>query len=234
MCGKKEQALLSKQDTAVAKSSVFFGTLPEPVFGVLIENSRVLTIDAGRTLFHQGEPAEAVFTVLEGLLKLSVGARDGSEAVVDVFGAGSSVAEALAFSENHYPVSATALLDSRVLAISNRAVQTTMRSNPDVFGAILGATYAHLHKLVRQIAQLKSTSGLERVATFILASTSEGSKPEIVEIPYEKKVLASLLGMKPETLSRSFRRLKAHGISVDGRRVVLHDRRALQRLLHRE
>ena len=223
--------MLMPADIKRARTSIFFGSLPDIVFDEIMQKSRVVQLGVGDALFHQGEPAGAIFAVLDGLVKLTVDQRDGSEVVVETFGAGASFAEALAFGQSPYPVSGFALVDSRVLVAPSRAVKTVVQDNPDSFGAILAATYAHMHQLVRQIEQLKSKSGLERLGRYILARADIAGSTKAIEIPIEKKVLASLLGMKPETLSRAFRRLRDHGVVVEGPVIQLKDRAALQRLI---
>lgn len=210
-------------DMAKARSTVFFGSLPDTVFESLFRQSHILRFESGQVLFHQGEPADALYAVLDGLIKLSVGSRDGDEVVVEIFQAGTSFAETLAFKEVPYPVTATALLNSRVLAVPKRAVQSILNRDPATVSAILAATYTHLHKLIRQIEQLKSSSGQQRVAQYILALAEAGSDCPEFPLPCKKQELASLLGIKPETLSRIFRRLESCGVSVDGNQVRLHD-----------
>ncbi|QMU58851.1 MAG: cyclic nucleotide-binding domain-containing protein [Boseongicola sp.] len=223
--------MLAKSDVEAAKTAIFFGSLPPPVFDAILQRSRIIEVKAGQTLFHQGENAAAIFAVLNGMIKLTVTKRDGEEVVVETFAAGSSFAEALAFERSPYPVSAAALVDSRILMAPSGAVRAAVHDNPDAFSAILAATYRHLHHLVRQIEQLKSDSGLERLGHYILARSEVAQFPNEVEIPVEKKVLASLLGMKPETLSRAFKRMREHGVKVDGPIIRLDDPSALRRLL---
>ena len=186
---------------------------------------------AGATLFSQGDVSDAVFCVVSGLVKLSIHQSDGAEAVIDVFQPGHSFAEALAFRSETYPASAVALVDSAVFAAPSGVLQDVLQNHPEAFPAILAGTYAHLHKLVRQIESLKANSGLARLIHYILAVTESASGAENMTLPFEKQVLASLLGMKAETLSRSFRRLEPHGVVVDGRQITVRDRKALRRLL---
>ena len=47
------------------------------------------------------------------------------------------------------------------------------------------------------------------------------------ELQFEKRRLASLLGMTPENLSRSFNALRQYGVVVDGQNVNLTDMDAL-------
>jgi CRP/FNR family transcriptional activator FtrB len=49
-------------------------------------------------------------------------------------------------------------------------------------------------------------------------------------VSFEKRLLASLLGMTPENLSRSIAALAAHGVTSEGRALVIQDREKLRRL----
>jgi CRP/FNR family transcriptional activator FtrB len=52
-------------------------------------------------------------------------------------------------------------------------------------------------------------------------------------LPCEKSVLAGYLGMTPESLSRSFRVLRDHGVAVDGTKIHVTDGAALRGFLDR-
>ena len=68
------------------------------------------------------------------------------------------------------------------------------------------------HGLVGQIEGLKARSGVQRVAEFLL-DLSAGREGEVsVALPYNKALIAGRLGIKPETLSRAFARLRDHGV----------------------
>lgn len=222
---------LSDQDLATIERSVFFSSLPQAVFDAVVRQGNVVRLGLGQSLFREGEAATSVFAVLDGLVKLSVLSRDGTDVVVEIFHPGTSFAEALVFRQAPYPVTATALVESRVLAVPSQVVSKEIEATPDAFGAILGSTYIHLHKLVKQIEALKSNTALERVGRFVLALSNTAQQPREFEIPYEKQVLASLLGIKPETLSRTFRRLEAHGVVLEKRKIRLTDKAALESLL---
>ena len=50
-------------------------------------------------------------------------------------------------------------------------------------------------------------------------------------LPYDKAVLAGALGMAPEALSRAFPALRAQGVEVRGREILVSDPDALRRML---
>lgn len=211
--------MLSEIDRATAQRSLFFGSLPDDDFQRVLSRGRVVELERTQTLFRQMDPASHVFVVLEGLIRLSVSSVNGTDVVVSIFHPGTSFAEALAFGRSCYPVTASGLVRSRVLAVPNDAVLDQLNMNPAAMTALLSAAYAHLHQLVQQVQSLKSSTGFERLAQYVysLLETTDGNS---AEIPYEKQALAGLLGMTPESLSRAFRRLEEYGVTIYGHQVV--------------
>lgn len=213
------------------KKSIFFGTLPDEVLDRIASAAKVGTYDQGDMICRQGDVANALYCVSEGTVKLSVMVRNGQEVVVEIFQPGASFAEALLFRDAVYPVSAVALTDAKVISVRKSVVEAELRAHPDTIPTVLAATFSHLHALVRQIEALKASSGLQRVAGYILAMHDHEADADAIRIPFEKQTLASLLGITPETLSRAFRRLSEHGVRVAGPVVMVHDRRALEAFL---
>ena len=63
---------------------------------------------------------------------------------------------------------------------------------------------------------MKARNGAQRVAEFLLdLSDCPETGPCEVTLPYDKLLVAGRLGMKPESLSRAFAKLKAHGVTVN-------------------
>ena len=62
---------------------------------------------------------------------------------------------------------------------------------------------------------------------WLIAEDEKGGSTGKLEIPYDKKVLASRLGMAPEVLSRSIAALIPYKVDIRGRHVQLNDREAL-------
>jgi CRP-like cAMP-binding protein len=208
---------------ALARRSLLLASTPEPVAQAVLESARVRTFSRLETIFLQGERATAIYIVTEGWVKLYRVAPSGAEAVVGVFTRGSSFGEAVAFRHDTYPVAAEAVTDCTLIRIEADAVLGQIRENPEVAISILSATFAHLHSLVAQVQALKAQTGAQRVAEFLLelATSSKGACE--VTLPYDKVLIAGRLGMKPESLSRAFARLKKQGVTIKQNRVQIED-----------
>ena len=179
--------------------------------------------DRGETLFLQGETAQAIHIVTEGWVKLYRIAPNGGEAVVNVFAKGESFGEAVAFRGHAYPVSAEAVTACEVMRIPSNAIVEAMRKDPEIAVSVLASTFAHLHSLVSQLEQLKAQTGPQRVAEFLLELCEHEEGSCVVTLPYDKFLIAGRLGMKPESLSRSFAKLKNAGVHIKRNHAAIDD-----------
>ena len=199
---------------ALVRKSVLFRSLPEPLVETLLAHAHAREYDRGTTIFLQGERAKAIYLVAEGWVKLYRIAPSGAEAVVNVFTNGSSFGEAVAFRDDVYPVSAEAVTDCRLIRIEADGFLRKIRETPELAISILSATFTHLHALVAQVEALKAQTGAQRVAEFLLELSSCRDGACSVILPYDKVLIAGRLGMKPESLSRAFARLREQGVTV--------------------
>lgn len=205
---------MRKEYKTLARQSLLLAATPEPVAQKVLEAAHERLFDRGATIFLQGERAKAIYIVAEGWVKLYRIAPNGAEAVVGVFTKGSSFGEAVAFRSDNYPVAAEAVTDCTLIRIDTDAFLRQIRENPEVAISILSATYLHLHSLVAQVEALKAQTGSQRVAEFLLELAACPAGACEVTLPYDKVLIAGRLGMKPESLSRAFARLKEQGVTI--------------------
>jgi CRP-like cAMP-binding protein len=210
---------------------MFNGLKPEAL-NVLLSEARVIKLRPGRGLFCQGEPANAFFVIVDGWVKLYRITPAGDEAVLNVLTKGESFADAVAFTAGRYPATASAVTPARIMVIPADHVLNCAREMPDVAIAMIASTSQHLHRLVQQIEQLMSHSATQRVAVFLasLAPTTRG--PCKIKLPYDKSLIAGRLGLKPESLSRVFARLRSLGVEVRASTVEVRDMGQLCKLVN--
>ncbi|WP_171235101.1 Crp/Fnr family transcriptional regulator [Ruegeria sp. HKCCA6837] len=200
---------------AIARQSLLLRSLPEQHVDTLLRQAVWRQYDRGETIFLQEEEAKAVHVVLAGWVKLFRVTPTGAEAVVSVFTRGDSFGEAVALRDVPYPVSAEAVSPCEVMHIPSPVLLSLMREDAEIGVSILAATFTHLHSLVAQLEQLKAQTGAQRVAEFLLNLCEAESGTCEVELPYDKMLIAGRLGMKPESLSRAFSRLKTVGVKIN-------------------
>jgi len=197
--------------------------LPEEVADTLLSDAHSRDFTRGETIFLQGEEARAVYIVLDGWVKLYRVAPNGNEAVVNVFTRGHSFGEAVALRLQPYPVSAEAVTDCSLMQIPARIFIAMLQRNSEVSIAVLASTFQHLHELVGQLEQIKAQTGAQRVSDFLIQLCTCNAGPCVVTLPYDKALIAGRLGMKPESLSRAFSKLKKLGVHISRHHARIDD-----------
>lgn len=207
----------------IAKKSLFLSSLPKASADAILSHTVELGFSQGETIFLQGDPAKTIFIVIQGWVKLYRIAPNGAEAVVGIFTGGHSFGEALALRQEVYPVAAEAVTNSRILCLPTSVLTNMIKSNPEIAISILAATFHHLHSMVLQVEQLKAFSGAQRVAEFLVELCPVRKGACTVTLPYDKTLIAGRLGMKPESLSRAFAKLRKHGVTIRQNAAAISD-----------
>ena len=219
---------MKPEHRAIALNSLILSGAPPAAVETVLASARLNEFDRGATIFLQGERATAIYIVAEGWVKLYRISPNGTEAIVGVFTKGRSFGEAVAFRHDVYPVAAEAVTDCRLIRIEADSLLRQIRESPEVAISILAATYVHLNSLVGQVEALKAQTGAQRVAEFLLELSSCAAGPCTVTLPYDKVLIAGRLGMKPESLSRAFAKLREHGVTVRQNHAEIADGEALR------
>ena len=206
----------------ITRIAVFRGLKPETVEHVIAPATAVL-LSAHDILFRQDDPATAFFIIIDGWMKLYRITMSGEETVVNILTRGDSYAEAHALTGARYPATAEAVSDARVVRIPADHVVRCIRESPDVALAMIACASLHLHHLAQQIEQLKAQSGVQRVAEFLASLAPVESGSCVIALPYDKVVIAGRLGLKPESLSRTFAKLRSVGVVVHASHVAISD-----------
>ena len=211
-------------DMVAIRNSLVFAGLGSATLESLISGAAAGECNRGEMLFLQGEPADYFFVVLDGWIKVCRMTSAGEEAVVGVFTRGQTFAEAAAFTAGVFPASAEAVTEARVLRIPARHLSDKIMESPEIGLAMLASTSQHLHLLIRQVEQLKAHTGAQRVAEFLVSlAPADTNGPCVIALPYDKMLLAGKLGLKPESLSRAFQRLKHCGVTIERDKAIITD-----------
>lgn len=214
---------MDEKTKTIAMGSLFLSSLPEGSAKKVLAQTTEMEYAQGETIFLQGDPAKTIYIVVQGWVKLYRMAPNGAEAIVGVFTGGHSFGEALALNKQVYPVAAEAVTNSRILCLPTNVLTNMIRERPEVVTSILAATYLHLHSMVFQLEQLKAFSGAQRVAEFLVELCPVDKGACTVTLPYDKTLIAGRLGMKPESLSRAFVKLRQYGVTIRQNSAAISD-----------
>jgi len=196
----------------------------------MIAPATTLSLKEREVVCRQDDPATAFFIVVDGWVKLYRITVAGDEAVINVLAKGDSFAESVAFTGQPYLHSVEAVSDARVIRVPAVHVIKCLRTMPELGQAMIASMALHMNHLVQQVEQLKAKSGVQRVAGFLLSLCPGGHGACTIALPYDKTLIAGRLGLKPESLSRAFAKLRSVGVHVHAAHVEVANPDRLRRL----
>lgn len=206
-----------------------FSELSDAQRAVLAESTRVKNVSRGEVLFQRGDSPQGFFYVISGQIKLAFSSSQGNEKVVEILGPSQSFGEAVMFMDHPYPVFAEALTDTVLIHVGQQVVTELIDQDSTFAHKLLAGMAIRLHGLIQDVETYSLRSSTQRVIGYLLQVADSDSPCEIA-LPTSKQVIASRLNLTPETLSRIFHDLSDAGlISVQGKRVTLHDPARLAR-----
>lgn len=184
-------------------------------------------------LFEIGQRADFLHVLVDGLAELftPIGDRDTTMWVVEPVHA---FILAAVVTDLPYLMSARTLEPSRILLVPAALVREVIRKDTALMEATMRELALGYRDLVLALADMKLRRSTERLARYVLQQQDAQGHPNIIRLPAEKRVLASLLGMTPENFSRAFAKLGPLGVAVNGNTVSISDRSALKSFIMRE
>ena len=201
-----------------------------PLLRMLAEDDRRRVIAAGmlralargEILFHEGDPAEALFAVVEGRVKLVRYSPKGRELLLHLVAPGVSFAEAALFGAGGYPATAEAVEPTTVWFLPRTRLVELIRATPELGLAMIGSISAWTRTLAGKLEMLTQRRVEERLALFLLhrAGSRSVEPGRVIELGQPKHLVAAECGTGPEVLSRTFKRLEEEGILATGATTV--------------
>ena len=192
----------------------------------------------GQTIFCEGDDAVVVANVIAGVLKVSMSMSDGREQIVGVVFSSDFIGRPFGQQSPH---SVTALTDAELCIFSRSTFDSFARQHPELEHKLLRRTLNELDRAHEWMLRLGKKTATERIATLLLemsvrlgetGCTVDNGALDAFELPLDRQQIGDVLGLRIETVSRQFSRLKADGVIhlPDRRTVAIRDRARLQYL----
>ena len=182
----------------------------------------------GTTLLLEGDPVDFLYVLLEGMVELQ-GAWKHRETTLAVLQPVSTFNLAAVVLDSHALATARTIERSEILMLPGEALRRTMKADAEFGFAVTEELAATLNGVVRSTKNQKLRGGAERLANYLLAQCQRQGGVDKIFLPYEKRLLSSLVGMTPETLSRAFVTLSRFGVEVKGPEVTVSRSPAFER-----
>lgn len=210
------------------------GGLSETALSCLAESSVALDFGRRRFIYRAGEPAESLFAICHGRVKICrIELDTGREAVIDILSSGSLFGEsALYSSAGTRENSAVAYEQSRLLRIPAQAFQLGMREDGQLHNYTFRLVGQRLENAERRLADFALNAIPARLER-LLAEFSERygvleSEGVLIDIPLPHREIASLVGSTRESVTVRLNAMRREGtIDFVKRRILVKRPRSL-------
>ncbi len=198
-----------------------------PVFACLSEHEVHLLHQAvqstsyrkGEFVFREGDPANSLYIVHQGVLKIAKLSSEGKEHILRFLFPGDFTGQFALFKEDLQYADAQVLEDATVCRVQRNDVFEIMERNPEIAHGFLAAMSERLREADESMGAITLYDVNRRLARSLLMFAINHEEAAAFSLPIAKKDLAASLGISPETLSRKLALFEARRVlSLQGRK----------------
>jgi CRP/FNR family transcriptional activator FtrB len=175
---------------------------------------------------------ERLFLLTRGSVEL-FSEQDDRRFTISVLRSGRLLELCSIFAERH-PLSARVLEPSELMSVPTKLICQLIGKDNGFAEAIFHELARESLEIIDEFKKHRLLNTTARIASWMLQCDLESVGDGHLFIPFDKRVLASYLGMTPEQLSRGFASLRSAGVTVEGRTVTIADRPLLTRVATRD
>jgi CRP/FNR family transcriptional regulator, cyclic AMP receptor protein len=194
----------------------------------------ILKSQDGQIIFSQGEPADAVFYIQKGRVKLTVVSEQGKEAVVAILGKGDFFGEGCLAGQALRMASATAMMECEIMRLAKAAIIRVIHNEPSFSEMFMSHLLTRTIRVEADLVDQLFNSSEKRLARalLLLANFGREGKPEPVIAKISQETLAEMIGTTRSRVSSFMNKFRQLGlIDYNGKlevhssllNVVLHD-----------
>jgi CRP-like cAMP-binding protein len=186
-----------------------FSKIDNKILEKIALEAKLINLAKGKFLFNQEQLAKKFYIVIKGSMALTYLNCDGEELIVEIAENEDFLQDVFVSS---FLVNAKAINSCQILAIDRLSIIELLKLNNEFSYNFFSKNAQRNHKIFAHLIDLKGNNAKFKVANFLLGLFfDQGEKNKQALIKYDKSLIASYLGMKPETLSRILKKLKSEG-----------------------
>jgi CRP/FNR family transcriptional regulator len=174
----------------------------------------------------EGDQETNLFFVKTGVLKVYKTSSEGKEQILYLIRPGDTINDIAFFNGGISPVSVQALSQVVLLSINRTNILYYIKKYCQLALNIINIQATRLRRMMLLIEDLSFRPVIDRVIRIILDSLNGGTDgvPRLTQ-----REIASMAGTAREMVSRSIKTLEEDGsIQIDGHRIIIKDRKALE------
>jgi CRP/FNR family transcriptional regulator, cyclic AMP receptor protein len=185
---------------------------PKSFLAKVGEGRSIWEYRAEQIVFSQGDPADAVFYIQSGKVKLTVVSQQGKEAVIAMLGTNDFFGEGCLAGQAQRIATAATMADSVIVRLEKTAIVRVIQEEPAFAGMFIAHLLAHAIRVEADLLDQLFNSSEKRLARLLLllANFGKDEKPEPILATISQETLADMIGTTQSRVSffmNKFRKL---------------------------
>ena len=183
-----------------------FSELDDGELAKVADLAQIRSVPKDTTIFHAGDPADAVFVVASGKVKIAVTSTDGKEFILTVLGAGQVFGEMALLESAPRSASVITVTACDLLVINRNDFQHLLNTSPSLSRKLLAILSRRLRRANSKMESLAYMDVAGRLARYLLDLARDhgqrvGNGWVVVRRPTHSDIAHSI-GTSRETVSR--------------------------------
>ena len=220
-------AASSAVSTTVLKSVPMFSGFSPDQLRALVTMIMRRAAPRGTAVLREGGPADCLYVVVSGRLKVLMGEADGKETILSIIGPGEFFGEMSLIDDNPRSATVIAIEACELLALTRRDFRRCLVENSNLAMAVMRVLVRRLREADRKIGSLAMLDVYGRVARLLLDMSENVNGQRVVTKRISKQDIAKMIGASREMVHKVMKDLQVNGyIEVQGSTIVLRDKSA--------
>ncbi len=216
-------------DTGLLKSIPYFAGLSSSELDSIRPHILERRAERGEIILYDGEPAEALFFVISGAVKVFKTSMDGKDQILNIVRHGESFNDAPIFNGLPNQASAQAIVPTVLYELRKTELGSILKNHPQIALNAIKVLAGQAHQLVSLVEDLSFKHVIGRVAKILLENAADSANPGLKLTQQE---MAALAGSAREVVGRSLKSLEEDGvIRLERHRIVIANKDALREMV---
>jgi len=238
---------MAEADEAMARGALrasgLFGSADDAAIDAVIRVLRIRRFRRGDTVFHQGDPGDALFVLASGSVKVVLPSDEGAEpAIVAILGPGEFFGELAILDGAPHSATIVTVEPTETLVLHRDAFLRLIDTDAGLRRALLASLAAEIRRLTGHVEDLhfldlpaRLASRIVRLATSTGATSGGVTTGEVrIAWPYTQSELAGMIGGSRQSVNRLLADLADQGlVRLERDHLVVVDVERLARAVER-
>ena len=216
---------MSEELCGIVASNLMLKDLDKGDCLAFLEQGRPRRFAEGTYIFHQGEPAEIFYIVIEGQVKLTQVTASGHQVILQIIGPGGGIGIIVVLGEMDYPASAEVLEECLAYSWDRETTRKIMLEIPQLAingMELVARRFAMLQTRYQEVATQRVE---QRIAMTLLRMARQFGKREgegvLINMALSRQDLAEMTGTNYYNVSRILSKWEQEDIVSLGRKRVV-------------